>query len=65
MSEELVERLGKNELEPKGTGIGLKNIDERIKNIFGDKYGIKVSSELNKGTIVSIKIPYEAGENNV
>lgn len=39
------------------TGIGIKNVDERIKLIYGKEYGIKIESEKNKGTTIFINIP--------
>ena len=46
-------------LEERGTkeGIGLKNVNERLKNKYGSEYGLKIESELNKGTIASMVIP--------
>lgn len=38
-------------------GIGLKNVNERLKNIYGNKYGLEIESEINKGTKVSFEIP--------
>ncbi|GAB2571100.1 cache domain-containing sensor histidine kinase [Gracilibacillus alcaliphilus] len=38
-------------------GIGLHNVDERIKLTFGSAYGIEIESEIGKGTRVSIKLP--------
>ncbi len=38
-------------------GYGLKNINERIKLFYGNKYGLSITSELNKGTTVLITIP--------
>ncbi|WMM24841.1 sensor histidine kinase [Tissierella sp. MB52-C2] len=37
--------------------IGLRNVNERLKNKYGLKYGLKIESELNKGTIATIVIP--------
>ena len=37
--------------------IGLRNVNERLKNKYGSKYGLKIESELNRGTIVIIVIP--------
>ena len=37
--------------------IGLANVNERIKIIFGKAYGIKVESTFGKGTCVYITIP--------
>ena len=56
MTEEQVADLFKND----GTdrhGIGVKNVNDRIKIYFGDKYGISVESELDVGTRVIIRIP--------
>lgn len=39
------------------SGVGLKNVNERIKLYFGSPYGIEIISELEVGTIVNIRIP--------
>ena len=41
----------------KTSGYGLKNVQERLKIIFGDSYGISACSEPGKGTSITIKIP--------
>ena len=38
--------------------IGIANVDKRIKMYFGTTYGITINSELDKGTTVSIALPY-------
>jgi two-component system sensor histidine kinase YesM len=40
-----------------GFGIGLTNVNRRIKLKFGKAFGLTVDSELNKGTSVRIKLP--------
>ncbi|WP_425431943.1 sensor histidine kinase [Gracilibacillus ureilyticus] len=55
----------KGNYEPKGTGIGLRNINERIKILFGENYGIKIDSEINKGTNIKIILPREADDSYV
>lgn len=40
-----------------GKHIGLKNINQRIKLVFGETYGISVKSKVNVGTTVEILIP--------
>lgn len=46
-------------------GIGVKNVDDRLKIYFGDEYGITIESELDVGTTVTIKIPkIEKGHEN-
>ncbi len=58
MDEQYLEQLRLDTYESKGTGLGLKNIRERIKLLFGEPYGINVDSEIGKGTKVTITIPY-------
>lgn len=58
MSEDTLEKLRNRELNSRGMGIGLKNIDERIKLIFGEQYGLFFESRPEEGTTVSIKLPY-------
>ena len=38
-------------------GIGIKNVNDRIKIYFGEEYGIKIQSELDEGTCVAITMP--------
>jgi len=42
----------------KGTGIGLRNVNERIKLFFGKQYGLEIYSEVGVGTRVLVKLPY-------
>ncbi|MBK5201459.1 MAG: sensor histidine kinase, partial [Spirochaetaceae bacterium] len=46
-----------NNKESKSNGIGLSNVQERIKLAYGEEYGVSVESELDLGTTVFIKIP--------
>ena len=39
------------------TGIGIKNVNDRIKIYFGEEYGISIVSELDEGTCVTIRMP--------
>ncbi len=39
--------------------IGLKNVHDRIKYLYGDEYGIEVTSNEGIGTIVKIVMPYQ------
>ncbi|MDL2295450.1 sensor histidine kinase [Lachnospiraceae bacterium OttesenSCG-928-E19] len=39
------------------SGIGLKNVNDRIKIYFGEEYGISIDSELDYGTTISIRLP--------
>ena len=39
------------------TGIGIKNVNDRIKIYFGSEYGLTIESELDEGTLVTIRMP--------
>nr|WP_157324378.1 sensor histidine kinase [Paenibacillus anseongense] len=42
---------------PDGKSIGLSNINNRIKLMFGEGYGVDIESQLGRGTTVIVKIP--------
>lgn len=39
--------------------IGLKNVHDRIRFLYGEQYGINITSTLGVGTMVSITMPYK------
>jgi two-component system sensor histidine kinase YesM len=39
--------------------IGLKNVHDRIRYLYGEEYGIRVTSNVGVGTIVTVILPYE------
>ena len=39
------------------SGIGIKNVNDRLKIFFGDKYGITIKSEPDVGTCVTVRLP--------
>ncbi len=41
--------------------IGMKNIHDRLRYLYGEKYGIQVTSNPNVGTIVSVRMPVTRG----
>lgn len=40
-----------------GNGVGLTNVNERLKSLFGEEYGLKVTSETDQGTSVHMRVP--------
>ena len=46
-----------NNQQRKGSGIGLKNVHERIKLYFGEEYGLEIYSEPDEGTTIRIHMP--------
>lgn len=60
MTEEQVGNLftGASHVDSKrGSGIGVKNVNERLKLYFGEKYGLSIESEPDEGTTVKIHLP--------
>lgn len=44
-------------IREKFSGIGLSNVDERLKLYYGEAYGLKVISQVSVGTICTIHLP--------
>lgn len=62
MSEETVERLLRPDWSTatagsKGSGIGFRNVHQRLQLYFGSDYGLTIISEPDNGTVVRICIP--------
>ena len=62
MDEEKLEKIrlmldGKCEPNSKMMSIGIKNVNDRLKLYFGEKYGISIDSIPGEGTKVLIKLP--------
>ncbi|WP_161601351.1 sensor histidine kinase [Paenibacillus luteus] len=59
MDKAFVAQLLSGQVKTKGSGLGLKNIEERIKLLYGESYGLTVESEPNEGTKVIMILPFE------
>ncbi|HEY8463113.1 MAG TPA: sensor histidine kinase [Bacillota bacterium] len=44
-----------------GSGVGVRNVDARLKLSFGPEYGLSLESSEGKGTTVSLRIPLQYG----
>lgn len=65
MSEETIQEIkellasaepGKKE-EYQWSSIGLKNVHDRIRFLYGEEYGLFISSTLDLGTAVTVSLP--------
>jgi two-component system sensor histidine kinase YesM len=65
MESGILEKVKKGEIKTRGQGIGLSNIDERIRLSFGQQYGVSIESQPNRGTKIIILLPYNRGEEHV
>ncbi len=58
MTQETLSNILNIEPGKKGeSGVGVKNVDQRIKLYYGKQYGLEIESELEQGTKVSIWLP--------
>ena len=39
-------------------GIGILNVNARLKYYYGEAYGLTIESQLDSGTTVTVRIPY-------
>jgi two-component system sensor histidine kinase YesM len=61
MDESILTRLKSGEVKPQGSGVGLRNIDERIRLLFGEIYGLDILSRRGEGTRVRLRMPIREG----
>ncbi len=60
MEQKTVEMVLKGRIEPsrvQSSGMGIKNVMERLNLFFGDNYQIRIESGIDKGTEINILIP--------
>lgn len=59
MSEEQVALIltDSSHMHKRGSGVGLVNVNNRIRLLFGGEYGLTVESEPDEGTTVTVRIP--------
>lgn len=59
MTAEMVTKLmeGETPHSERGSGVGFRNVQERIHLVFGQGYGLVIDSEPDEGTVVTITIP--------
>ena len=64
MTEEKIREIMETPQKRKGdtmSGIGLPNVDQRIKLVYGDAYGLTISSQVGEYTEILVKLPIEYG----
>jgi len=48
---------GEHPSNSSGSGIGLANVDERLRQVYGDEYGLVVETGPDAGTKVTVRVP--------
>lgn len=56
--DDLIWKLEHRQVTPQGSGVGLVNINSRLKLLFGDRYGLSIYNE-DGMAIVLLSIPKE------
>ncbi|MEV0844418.1 histidine kinase [Streptomyces sp. NPDC049954] len=56
MEPERLRRILRGEGGP-STGIGLLNVDERLRQVFGDAYGLVIETGVGAGTRITVRLP--------
>ncbi|WP_113702283.1 sensor histidine kinase, partial [Nonomuraea lactucae] len=57
MDPERLRRILAGELNPAAGGVGLANVDERLRQVYGDDYGLVVETATGAGTKVNVRLP--------
>ena len=59
MTEEQVAKMMQGNVvsSKRGSGIGVKNVNDRVRLYFGDTYGVTILSALDEGTTARITFP--------
>ena len=58
-----LEALAAGQIEPsQSSGVGVRNVQDRIRLYFGDEYGVRFESTPGTGTIATIRIPFTSEE---
>ena len=56
MEQDLVQRILAGQVEARGSGIGIKNIHERLKQFYGDELSLDIDSTPGRGTTITITV---------
>ncbi|ARF76673.1 sensor histidine kinase [Kitasatospora albolonga] len=62
MDPERLRRILRGEATAPSTGIGLLNVDERLRQVYGDGYGLVIETGIGAGMKITLRLPkYRAG----
>ena len=62
LQETLAYSLAAARLPTADVGIGIVNIDRRMKLLFGERFGVVIHVDRDIGTTVTLHLPYHSGE---
>ena len=64
MEDNLIAKLLQEEIKPHGNGVGLTNIDRRVKMQYGEEYGLRLYNEEDYA-VAELAIPAPEEERDV
>ena len=56
----ILQKVKEGTVKPRGTGIGLNNIDTRIRLFTGEQHGLRIENLLGKGTAITVVLPFQS-----
>ena len=56
------EVVADNMVKTHTSGYGVRNVNERLMLLYGEHYGLRIESELGKGTCIGVRIPKNHSE---
>jgi two-component system, sensor histidine kinase YesM len=62
LEQSLIQATATAQLPTADVGIGIVNIDRRIKLLFGEQYGVTLQVVRGVGTTVSLHLPYQCAD---
>lgn len=57
MDEETLKNIFQKKENSKSSGVGINNVNNRLKLYYGSNYGLRYTSQIDEGTIVEVRIP--------
>ena len=46
------------------SGYGMKNVNDRLRLLYGDKYTLTITSKPDRGTTAFVRLPCDIGQKN-
>ncbi|MFA9377042.1 MAG: cache domain-containing protein [Lachnotalea sp.] len=62
MEEDVLKHIFDKKENSKSSGVGVNNVNNRLKLYYGSGYGLMYESQIDVGTIVKVRIPVSSGE---
>jgi two-component system sensor histidine kinase YesM len=61
MDEETLQHIFDKKQNSNSSGVGVNNVNDRLKLYYGSSYGLKYQSKIEVGTVVEVRLPISCG----